>query len=334
MNLTLSFQDYFLRLNRNLITVDDFTEYLSVFQEIIYIIAGEQGYKRNIQDFRFLIKKIKLESFECVIESYGVSKDLLGEDPVEKVINEFKEISELIDIQEREETFVKLKEKIKEPKNRISLYNYFDRIVPKENKAFQIYTKEKTDPESERIFLSKRRYKKNIDAWRQLDKKIKPETASFIGIIKSLNAYNINKKFIKIIDESGNKIQYFYDEQEKERFTKLYDRDIIKISGEYDPYQKSITNLTMFEKIRSTELSKLKNLKFKHPVKFDLEYEHSSIYGINKEFDLYAMGSNYNEMLQDLYNRIRSTIELYSNPQIKFTNSSEEYRKKFLETFS
>jgi len=334
MNLTLSFQNYFLRFNRNLITIEDFTEYLSVFQKIIYIIAREKGYKRNIQDFKFLIKKIKLESFECVIESYGVSKDLMEEDPVEKVINEFKGISELIDISEREETFLELKEKIRDPENRISLYNYFDRIIPQENKAFQIYTKEKTDPESERIFLSKKKYKKNIDTWRKLDKKIKPEITSFIGIVKSLNAYNVNKKFIKFIDEKGKLIQYFYDDSEKEKFTNLYDSIIIKISGEYDPHQKTITNLTMFEKIKDTEISKLKDIKFKFPIKFVLEYKYSYIYGFNEEYRLYAMGSTYDEMLQDLYNGIKRAIELYLNPIIKFTETSKEYRKKFLETFS
>ena len=333
MNLTLSFQNYFLRFNRNLITVEDFTEYLSVFQKIILIIAEEQGYKTNIQDFRFLIKKFKLESFECVIESFGVSKDLMGEDPVEKVINEFKGISELIDNQEREETFLNLKEKIREPENRISLYNYFDRIIPKENKAFQIFTKERTDPDSERIFISKERYKKNIDTWRQLDKKTKPKITSFIGVIKSLNAYNVNKKFIKFIDEKGKLIQYFYDDKEKERFTNLYDSIIIKISGEYDLYQNTITNLTMFEKIKDIELSKLKDIKFKVPIKFELEYKYSYIYGFNDEFHLYAMGSTYNEMLQELYDGIKRSIELYLNPIIKFTETSKEYRNKFLETF-
>lgn len=115
---------------------------------------------------------------------------------------------------------------------------------------------------------------------------------------------------------------------------KLYDRDIIKISGEYDSHQKVIANLTMLEKIKDTELSKLKDIKFKFPIKFDLEYKYSYIFGFNEEYHLYAMGSTYDEMLQDLYNGIKRTIELYLNSTIKFTETSKEYRKKFLETFS
>ncbi|KKL79565.1 hypothetical protein LCGC14_2013500, partial [marine sediment metagenome] len=143
MDLTLSFQEYFLRYNKNLITIQDFSEYLSVFQKIIYILAEEQGFEKNDQDFRFLIKKIKLGSLECVIESFSNSKDINEENPVENVINDFKGISELIDKPGQKETFFELKEKVKIPENRISLYNYFDRIIPKENLAFQIFTKEK-----------------------------------------------------------------------------------------------------------------------------------------------------------------------------------------------
>ncbi|MBA7528928.1 hypothetical protein ES705_21120 [subsurface metagenome] len=120
----------------------------------------------------------------------------------------------------------------------------------------------------------------------------------------------------------------------KPPLNKLYGRDIIKISGEYDSNQKVIANLTMFEKIKGTELSKLKDIKFKFPIKFDLEYKYSYIYGFNEEYRLYAMGSTYDEMLQDLYNGIKRAIELYLNSIIKFTETSKEYRKKFLETFS
>ncbi len=334
MDLTLSFQEYFLRYNKNLITIQDFSEYLSVFQKIIYILAEEQGFEKNDQDFRFLIKKIKLGSLECVIESFSNSKDINEENPVENVINDFKGISELIDKPGQKETFFELKEKVKIPENRISLYNYFDRIIPKENLAFQIFTKEKTDPTSERIFVSKSRYKKNIDKWRQLDKGIPAEVKSFICVIKSLNAYNKNKKFVRLIDEKGNKIQYFYKDKEKDQFTKFYDSDIIKVSGDYSPQKKVLTNITMFEEIKSRELTKLKDINFIHPIKFNLEYKHSSFFGVNKEYHLYAMGLTYNEMLQDLYNRIKSTIELYLNPSIKFTESSKEHREKFLENFS
>lgn len=334
MELTLSFQEYFLRSNRNLVSIDDFTEFLSVFQNIIYLIAEEKGYKKSNKDFRFLIKKIKLDSFDCVIEPFRKSKDIIEKDPVEIMVDEFKVISKLIDVRDREESYLKLKEKVKKPENRISLYNYFERIIPQENKAFQIFTKERTDPSSERIFVSKKRYRKNIEAWRKMDKTIKPKIETFIGIVKTLDAYNKNKKFIQFVNQKGIKIKYFYDDEEIDRFTKLYDSDIIKISGEYDPYQKIIIKLTMFDKIKSVELSKLKDLKFKHPIKFELEYKYNAIFAYNKDYDLYAIGSIYNEMRQDLYNRIKSTIELYLNPHIKFTAASKEYRKKFLEAFS
>lgn len=89
----------------------------------------------------------------------------------------------------------------------------------------------------------------------------------------------------------------------------------------------------MFEKTNSVKLSKVMDIKFKTPIEFTLEYKYSHIYGVNEEYHLYAMGSTYNKMLQDLYNRIKSTIELYLNSTIKFTESSKEYRNNFLETF-
>lgn len=334
MNLTLSFHGYFLRRNRNLVSIDDFTSFLSVFQNIIYLIAEEKGYKKNNKDFRFLVKKIKLDSFECVIEPYSISEDLIGEDPVDRVINDFIEISKLVDIQEKEKTYTKLKEKIKKPENRISLYNYFDRIIPQENKAFQIFTNEKTDPNSERIFVSKKRYREKIETWRKMDKTTKPKIETFIGIVKTLDAYNKNKKFIQFVNEKGTKIKYFYADQEIDLFTKLYDSDIIKISGEYDSYQKTIIKLTMFEKIKSIELSKLEDIKFKDPIELKLEYKYSAIFAHNVNYDLYAMGSTFNEMIQDLQKRINVTIEMYTNPEIRFTESSKNYRMKFLENFS
>ena len=333
MRLTLNFQAFFLRKNRNLVSIDDFTEYLSVFQKIIYIIAEEKGFREDVKDFRFLVKKIKLDSFDCVIESYLKSKDVEEEDPVEHVVKEFEDISRLIDKKEREQTFSRLKEKVKNPETRISLYNYFDRIIPKENKAFQIFTKERSDPDSKRIFVSKKRYKRNINIWRQMDKKPKLKIRTFIGIIKTLNAYREGKKFVKIIDQYGNKIQYYYKKKEREKFTKLYDSDIIKIRGIYDPYQKTISNLIEIEKMDHIELSKIKDLEFKYPVSFKLEYNYGIIYGSNEELGVFATGFTYNEMLDDLYNRIKTTIEMYLNPEITFTESSLKHRQRFLDLF-
>lgn len=334
MDLTLSFKEYFLRMNRNMVTIEDFAQYLSNFQKIINILAQEKRFDKNLNDFRFLIKTIRFDSCDCVIESYGGSKGLEGLDLVREVIDEFEEVSELIKGYEIEHTFQELKNKIKKQENRISLYNCFDKLIPKENNAFQIYIKDKKDPATRKIFTSKYRFKKGIEAWRKLDKKPQIETKTFIGVIKSLNAYNKNKKFVKIIDDNGVKVQYFYDDDEREKITNLYDRDIIKISGEYNPYQKTISKLTVFKKVTEIKLFKLKDVQFKHSIILKLEYEYNSIYASNKEFGLYAFGSTINETLKDIYTRIDHMIDFYSNPHMKFTKASEAYRKNFLETFS
>ncbi|MFX1499975.1 MAG: hypothetical protein ACFFDH_03320 [Promethearchaeota archaeon] len=319
-------------MNRNLVTIDDFTEYLSVFQRIIYLLAEEKGYE-DIKDFRFLIKSIKLDSYDCLIESYSISKDLVGESIVERVINEFEEISVLVDKKEREDAYSRLIDKIRSQDKRITLYNYYDRIIPKENNAFQIYIGKKEDPKSRRIFMSKKQQRKNINTWREMDKKPERESKTIIGVIKNLNAIRENKKFVNIIDQEGNKIHYYYKKDEREKIIKFYDSNIIKITGEYDPHQKTLYNLMEIKKMDSVELFKLNDLKFKQPIKLELEYKHGSLFGSNKEFGLFASGSSYNDMLDDLYIRIIDILEMYSNSEIKFTKKSKEYRMKFLENF-
>lgn len=42
MEITLRFQEFFLRHNRNLVAIDDLVEHLSTFQKIIYLIAEEK----------------------------------------------------------------------------------------------------------------------------------------------------------------------------------------------------------------------------------------------------------------------------------------------------
>lgn len=331
MELTLSFQAYFLRKNRNFVTIEDFVEHLSAFQDIIYLIAKEQQPSINIKDFRFLVKKIERGSFECIVEPYYISKDLKGRSPVDRIINEFEEISTLIDTEGDKKTYEQLSEKVRTSSARRTLYNDFEKIIPKENNAFQIYIGDPKSPEAVRIFASKERYKKRIDTWRKMDKK--PKTETFIGVIKNLNAYYESRKHIKFVGPNGEKIKYYYKDDEKEKIIKLYDSEIIKIKGIYNEYTKTIEKLIDFKRINSLELEKLKNIDFLHPITFKLTYEFGVIYCSNEEFDLYALGSNYNELMGDLYNRIDDTLDMFLNPNISFTDSSEEYRKKFLSIF-
>lgn len=332
MDVTLRFQSYFLRRNRNLVSIDDLTDHLSTFQKIIYLIAEEKKPTINKYDFRFLVKDIKKGSINCVIEPYYVSKDITGINPVDEVIDDFVGISRLIDEEGDEKTYQQLKKTIKNRERRRTLYGHFERIIPKENKAFQIYIGEPETPEATKIFISRERYKKRIKIWRKMD--IKPREKTFIGIIKNLNAYNESRKYFKIVGPNGEKIRYFYKDDEEEKFINLYDSGIIKVKGIYNFHTKTIDNMIDFNEIKSETIKKIKDIEFAHPIDIKLNYKFGVIYGTNEEFDLYAIGSNYNEMLENLYNRINDTIDMFLNPQLQFTNSSEEYRKAFLKTFT
>ena len=126
MDLTLSFQEYFLRRNRNLVTIEDFVDHLSSFQKIIYIIAQEKHPSIKLEDFRFLIKEFEEGSFNCIVEPYYISKDLMGVNPIESLLGAFSEISDLIDKEDDEKTFKQLKQEITNTERRKSLYKNFE----------------------------------------------------------------------------------------------------------------------------------------------------------------------------------------------------------------
>ena len=330
MELTLSFQDYFLRRNRNLVTIEDFVDYLSSFQKIINILAQEKHPSIKLEDFRFLIKEFERGSVDCIIEPYYLSTDLMGVNPIESLIDAFSEISDLIDKADDENTFNQLKQEIKNTERRKSLYKNFEKIIPKENNAFQIYKGKGITPETPRIFSSKDRYRKRIAVWREMDKKPKKET--FIGIIKNLNAYHETRKHIKIVGLNGEKIKYYYKKEETEKFINLYDRAIIKIEGVYNQYTKTLEELMKIKEIDSQELAELKDITFSRPLILKLTYDLGVIYGSNEEFDLYVFGSYYNEMLEKLNGLILDTLDLFTK-SLNFTESSLEYRNKFINNF-
>ena len=331
MELTLSFQEYFLRRNRNLVTIEDFVDHLSSFQEIINIIAQEKHPSIKLEDFRFLIKEFEKGSFNCIVEPYYISKDLKGFNPIESLLGAFSEISDLIDKGDDKKTFKQLKQEIKSTERRKSLYKNFNKIIHKENNAFQIYKGKGITPESTRIFSSKDRYRKRIAVWREMDRKPKKET--FIGIIKNLNAYHDARKHIKIVGPNGEKIKYYYKEEESEKFINLYDRAIIKIEGIYNYYTKTLEELMDIIEIDYQELTELKNITFSHPIILKLTYDLGVIYGSNEEFDLYVFGPHYNEMLEKLNGLILDTLDLFTKTSLNFTESSLEYRNKFIHNF-
>lgn len=331
MDLILSFRSYFLRKNRELVTIDDFVQYLEGFQNIIYLIAETKNPSMNVKDFRFLVKEILPGSMNCSIESYSRSRDLMGSDPIENVMELFRQISVLMESSDDEDTYKRFVQIIEPPNKRISLYTQFDKIIVNENNAFQIYIQDGKYSEPLKIYSSKSRYRHRINVWRKLDRK--PMMKEFIGVVKNLNAYFESKKFMKMVGPDGEKIKYYYKEAEQEEIIKLYNRNIIKVKGLYNHSSKIITHLKTMDKIESETFNKLKNIEFSHPITIKLTLEYGYIHGSNAEFDLYASGETYNKMLDDLYTRIAGLIDILKDSEIKFTESSLSYRKKFLETF-
>ena len=177
MELTLSFRDYFLKNTRDMVSIEDFTEYLKVFQEIIYTIAEDKGSRVKREHFKFLVKEINPGSIDCVIESYYPYRDLKKKEPVRTVVEYFEKIAEQIDTEDDKATFNNLKKIILDPDNRKLLYNYFKRIIPRRNKAFQIYLGNKRlNTDAKRIYLAKEKYKKKLSAWKELDAQQQKET--------------------------------------------------------------------------------------------------------------------------------------------------------------
>jgi len=87
--------------------------------------------------------------------------------------------------------------------------------------------------------------------------------------------------------------------------------------------------------IKNFILDRLNDIQFSHSVEFRLSHEKGVIYASNEEFNLNSYGSNYKDLEADLYSRILTTIELFSNldTKDKFSENSKEYRENFLKTF-
>lgn len=332
MEIILKFLDYFLRHNRNLVTIDDFVDYASAFQRIIYTIVRERKPNLNERDFRFLIDKFEKGSVACKLVPYHISKDIFGEDPVEDVVQDFIEISELIDHPNDEETHQKLQEKVKSLENRTDLYTSFDKLIPKEDKAFQIIVHSPRYPnEEKRIYIAKDKYRKRLRMWRDMERISKKKI--FVGVIKNLTAYADQRKFAKIIGPNNEKIKFYYSSEQGEQITKFYDREIIKVKGIYNDMTKTLEKIMDIEKIDSVEISELNEVDVKKPFTLKLSYEYGMIYAICEDYNLVAMGESYNEMLKNLNILIIDTLELLSKPSDEFTASSLTYRKNFIENF-
>ncbi len=331
MEITLNFKEYFLRHNRNLVTIDDLVEHLSAFQKIIYAIANEKKPSLDQKNFRFLINKFEKGSVKCLIEPYYISRDISEKSPVEDVVEEFAEIATLIDTPNEKETFTKLKEKIRTVNNRMILYTNFKKLIPDENNSFQIFISSTRFPEGKKVFSTKEKYKKRIKVWREMDKK--SEEVEFIGVIKNLNAYHDDKKYVKIIGSNGEKIKLYYNEEQKEQIINYYDSEVIKVKGIYNEVNKTLEKVKSFKELKSIKLDKLNDIHIIDPFELKLSYEFGMLYGSNDEYRLYAMGSNYNELLKALTELIFDTLALFSKTTLSFTSSSLKFREKFSNNF-
>ena len=331
MEISLNFREYFLRHNRDLVTIDDLVDHLSAFQKIIYAIANEKKPTIDQKNFRFLIKRFDRGSVNCLVEPYLVSKDVLEKSPVEDVVDEFAEIATLVDVSNEKETFEKLKEKIKVVNNRTILNTNFKKLIPDENNSFQIIVSSPRFPEGKKVFSSKEKYRDRIKAWREMDRK--PKKVEFIGVIKNLNAYKDDKKHVKIVGPNGEKIKLYYSEEQREQIINCYDSEVIIVKGIYNEVNKTLEKVMSFEEIKSTKLDRLKDIQIINPFELKLSYEFGMLYGSNDEYRLYVMGSNYNELLKNLTELILDTLALFSKTTLRFTSSSLKYREMFINNF-
>ena len=213
-----------------------------------------------------------------------------GTSLIDDVVEKFSEIPKLIDEDRDGDKYKELKGIIKNNVRRRRLFNNLHSIS-KHPGSFSIQLRKSIKEPFNPIFIPKKKYRKTISKWKELD--IVKREEEFIGALTIVHGEG--EIYFKIRDIHGTSIKYKFPEVEEEKYIDYY-KKIIKISGLYDPIRNRLENISKLELLDKISLDKLKDLVFKENLNLDLEFKTDAFFVINEELNIVAAGKTFKEM--------------------------------------
>ncbi len=322
MELNIVFDRVLLKMG--LVSIKDFIRYTSKLQDSIDLIGKEFFPNIRIEQFQLLIKERK-EGSQVFTLKPQIQTTTFGASVIDEVVEKFSDIPKLIEEDKNGDNYKEMKSMIKNNVRRRRLFNDFHSISRHPN-SFSIQLKKSPKEPFITIFTPRKKYRKTISHWKELD--ITKREEEFIGALTIVHGEG--EIYFRIREIHGTSIKYRFPEVEEEKYINYY-KKIIKLSGLYDPSRNRLENISKIEPYDKISLDKLKDLVFKKKLNLNLEFKADAFFVINDELNIVAAGKTFKEMKENLYGCLLTHIEYYIFTRDQLTPGAKEIRRKLID---
>ncbi|MFX0029715.1 MAG: hypothetical protein ACFE8B_10935, partial [Candidatus Hermodarchaeota archaeon] len=280
-------------------------------------------YKLEIDFVKFqLLIKERSEGSQIFTLEPQIQTAMFGASLIDDVVERFSEIPPLIDEDRDGDKYKELKGMIKNNIRRNRLFNNLNSIS-KYPSSFSIQLRKSRDEPVTTIFTPKKKYRKTISKWKELD--VTKREEEFIGALTIVHGEG--EIYFKIRDIHGASIKYKFPEVEEEKYINYY-KKIIKVSGLYDPVRNKLENITNLELMEKISLDKLNDLVFKEDLKLDLEFKNDAFFVVNEDLNIVAAGKTFKEMYNNLYDCLTTHIDYFVFSKVPLTPGAQKIKQR------
>lgn len=319
MELNLVFDKALLKMG--LVSIKDFIKYTQKIQDSIELIGKEFHPSVGSESFQLLIKERSKGSQIFTLQPQAQTP-IFGASLIDDAVETFSEIPKLMDEDTEGDKYKEIKGIIGNNARRRRLFNNLHSIS-KYPGSFSIQLKKSLKEPFTPIFTPKKKYRKTLSKWKELD--IEKREEEFIGALTIVHGEG--EIYFKIRDVNGISIKYKFLEVEEDKYINYY-KKIIKISGLYDPIRNRLENISKLELFNKISLDKLYDLEFKEKLNLNLDFKTDAFFVINEELNIVAAGKTFKEMHDNLYDCLITHVEYFILTKDPLTPGAKKIKEK------